>query len=156
MKNILIAILADVLGCLCIAGLCVALVCWLSGSSMNGTIAWNTFVCLLLVFLGCSFLVGFPSLVEMIWEARPTVRAARAEEAERRAQSELKRVLLIEAERKARATRQTNILDGVVARFEAWTRQWEQEHPEDAQELAARRQARETLEAAQDGEEEEG
>jgi len=153
MKNILIAILADVLGCLCIAGLCVAISWWFSGSSMNGTIAWNTFVCLLLIFLGCSFLVGFPSLVEMIWEARPAVRAARAEEAERRAQSELKRVLLIEAERQTRAERQRQILLAVAAGFEAWTRQWEQEHPDDAHELAARRQAREALNASQDGKE---
>lgn len=109
---------------------------------MNGTIAWNTFVCLLLIFLGCSLLVGFPSLVEMIWEARPAVRAAREAESERRAQSELRRVLLIEAERKARANRQTQIIDGVVAGFEAWRREWELEHPEDAQELAGRRQVR--------------
>lgn len=143
MKNVLIAILADVLGCLCTAGLCVAISWWFSGSSMNGPIAWNTFVCLLLIFLGCSFLVGFPSLVEMIWEARPAVRAAREAEAERRAQSELKRALLIGEERQARAERQRQILLAVAAGFEAWTQQWEEEHPEDAQELAARRQARE-------------
>ena len=152
MKNILLMVLADVLGCLCIAGLCVAISWWFSGSSMNGPIAWNTFVYLLLIFLGCSFLVGFPSLVEMIWDARPAVHAAREAEAERRAQSELKRVLLIGAERQARVERQRQILLAVAAGFEAWTRQWEQEHPEDAKELAARRQARA---AAQDNAEEE-
>lgn len=149
MKQLFVTALIGVLICIGTAGSCVALTWWLSDGSMDGVAAWNTFGFLLLVFFGCGLLVGLPSLIEALWEARPSVRAARAEEAERRAQSELKRAMLIAAERKARMERQRQILHGVAAGFEAWTRQWELEHPEEASILVARRQAQ--AEAEQQG-----
>ncbi|MEO9031459.1 MAG: hypothetical protein ABI413_21860 [Ktedonobacteraceae bacterium] len=139
-QNVLFMALLVLLGCVGIAGGGVALDWWMEngwGGSMEVSAAWSEFLLTLAILLICCFLSGLQPVIAYFWEAHSAVRAAREEEAECKAQSEFRRMLLLAEAQKARANRQKQILLAVAEGIEAWNTQWEQTHPEEARSLAA-------------------
>src|SRR5260370_137865 len=138
LRQVLLGALGVVLMCTVFCASVIAFAWWVcsgGGGGVDISTAWSEFLWLLAILLACCFLAGLQPVCAYPWEARPSIRAARAEEANRKAQAALRRALLLAEASKARAHRQTQIIQAITAGFEAWNRQWEETHPEEARAL---------------------
>lgn len=123
--HVLLASLVMVLVCAGVSGGGTIFNWWLItgwGRLRDETTIWNEFLWTFLVLLVCGVLSSLQPLIVFLWNARLSVQAAREEEAERKAQAEYERMLLLaEAARSRRQKREQVFVavgQGVIAALE--------------------------------------